>query len=286
MKTIHTINAMRAWSADQRAAGRTIALAPTMGFLHEGHLSLIRLAREKADAVCVSIYVNPTQFGPNEDFEAYPRDAKGDEKKCREEGVEAVFYPSNDVMYASDHSVYVDETALSRTLCGASRPGHFRGVCTVVAKLFHIVQPDIAVFGEKDFQQWRIIRRMARDLNWPVELVPCPIVREPDGLAMSSRNARLAPDHRAQAACLHRALEQVRDMARGGERNADRLRRVLRKTIERAPDARIDYAEIVSEDTLQPVHVLDGPCRAALAVFFGDVRLIDNAALIEAMLKG
>lgn len=279
MNTIHTIEDMRHWSGTQQAAGRSIALVPTMGFLHEGHLSLIDRARREADLVVVSLFVNPTQFGPREDFETYPQDVERDEALCRERGVAALFMPEAGEMYAPDHSTWVDEETLSSVLCGASRPGHFRGVCTVVTKLLLAVQPDCAVFGWKDAQQFLVLRRMTRDLNLPVRLLAEPIVREPDGLAMSSRNVRLSPEHRRQAVCLHRALNTARDDYQQGERSADALLAHMREVVNRAPDAEIDYVELVGLDTLRPVDTVDHPCLAALAVRFGDVRLIDNMRL-------
>jgi pantoate--beta-alanine ligase len=271
--------AMQRMALAWRAAGRRVALVPTMGCLHEGHLSLVRLARERADITVLSLFVNPTQFGPNEDLAQYPRDFARDERLCREAGVDALFAPADGGLYAPGHSVYVVEESLARGLCGAARPTHFRGVCTVVAKLFHLVLPHVAVFGEKDAQQLRVIRRMVRDLDFPVEIVAGPIVREPDGLAMSSRNRYLSPDERRQAACLRRALDRAGALVRGGERDAARIRGAMRETIAAAPAARIDYVEIVDDETLEPVARIERPALAALAVFIGATRLIDNARL-------
>lgn len=270
---------MQQWALTQRRAGRRIGFVPTMGYLHEGHLSLVRLARERADLVVVSIFVNPTQFGPNEDFAHYPRDWGRDERLCRDAGVDVIFAPAADAMYAHDASLVVHETRLASGLCGASRPGHFDGVCTVVAKLFNLVQPDCAVFGEKDAQQLRIIRRMTRDLQFPVEIVSGPIVREADGLAMSSRNARLTPEERTEALCLRRALDAVERAFAGGERDADALRKLARNIIEQAPRARVDYVEVVDDESLDPVVLIERPALCALAVLFPSARLIDNTVL-------
>jgi len=261
-----------------RREGKRIGFVPTMGFLHEGHLSLMRIARENADVVVASIFVNPTQFGPNEDLDAYPRDFERDEKLCCEEGVDLLFYPSPSTMHLADHSVWVDEEALTSVLCGAARPGHFRGVCTVVAKLMNIVLPDFMVLGEKDAQQLRVLRRMVRDLNFPVDIVSGPTVREADGLAMSSRNKRLSPVERAEAVCLFQGLEKAKERFAASERDAEALKREIREVIEKT-SAIIDYIEIVDDETLQPVMGVDRPALIALAVKFSDVRLIDNAVL-------
>ncbi|MCS6770673.1 MAG: pantoate--beta-alanine ligase [Kiritimatiellae bacterium] len=279
MKLIHQPAEMQTWALAQRQAGVSVGFVPTMGYLHEGHLSLVRLARARADVTVVSIFVNPTQFGPNEDFDSYPRDLERDERLCREAGVDVVFAPAAEDMYAVDASVSVTESRLASGLCGASRPGHFTGVCTVVAKLFNLVQPSVAVFGEKDAQQLRVIRRMVRDLNFPVEIVAGPIVREPDGLAMSSRNARLKPEERAQAVCLRRALDAVERAFAAGERDADALRKIARGVIEHAPLARVDYIEIVDDESLEPVLLIERPALCALAVHFPSARLIDNTVL-------
>ena len=261
---------------------QAVILVPTMGALHAGHLALVDRARREAGrkgAVVVSIFVNPLQFGPKEDLSRYPRPLRKDLAHCREHGVDLVFHPDAGGMYAPGRSVFIDESLLSDGLCGRSRPGHFSGVCTVVAKLFNLVQPHAAVFGQKDYQQLAIIRRMVRDLDFPLEIIGEPTVREPDGLALSSRNVYLSPGERAQAPVLRRALLQARQRADAGERNAARLRRVLEKELATAPLARVDYAEIVDADDLQPVKTLDRPALAALAVYFGRTRLIDNQAL-------
>ncbi len=262
-----------------RAAGRRLGVVPTMGCLHEGHASLIRLAKARADVTIVTLFVNPAQFGPNEDFARYPRPFERDAALCEAEGADILFAPEAGAVYAPDASVRIDEDRLSRGLCGASRPGHFRGVCTVVAKLFNLPQPHVAVFGEKDAQQLRIIRRMVRDLDIPVEIVAGPTVREPNGLARSSRNRYLSADERAQAPCLNRALDEAERRVLAGERDTARLRAAMAAEIGRAPLGRVDYIELVDDETLEPVATLARPVLAALAVFLGRTRLIDNAVL-------
>lgn len=279
MNIIQSAAEMQQTALEYRAKGRRIGFVPTMGFLHDGHLSLIKAARTRADIVVVSIFVNPLQFGPREDFSRYPRDFERDERLCREAGADIVFYPSTSELYAADHSVYVQDEKLSNGLCGASRPGHFRGVTTVVAKLFNIVLPHLAVFGQKDAQQLRIIRRMVRDLNFPVEIVAGPTLREPDGLAMSSRNVLLQPAERQAATCLRRALDLAERLYSEGERDADILSRAMKKVIEAAPGARVDYVQVVDDETLEPVIEIERPALVALAVFFSATRLIDNTVL-------
>jgi pantoate--beta-alanine ligase len=260
--------------------GKRIGFVPTMGFLHEGHLSLMRIARKRCDVLVASIFVNPTQFAPDEDLEAYPRDFARDERLCEGEGVDIVFYPEPGNMYSADVSVWVDEESLSGGLCGAARPGHFRGVCSVVAKLFNLVQPDVAVFGEKDAQQLRIIERMVRDLNFPVEIIRGPIVREADGLAMSSRNKYLSETERTEAVCLSRSLKKAKELFGSGERGADELKAAIRRQIERT-SGEVDYIELVDDETLSPVATVDRPVLIALAVRFAGARLIDSAVLAE-----
>ncbi|MEN8254093.1 MAG: pantoate--beta-alanine ligase [Verrucomicrobiota bacterium] len=279
MDIIRTPEEMQQRALELKRAGRVVGLVPTMGFLHEGHLSLMRLARERCDVLVVSIFVNPTQFGPNEGLDAYPRDFGHDEALCGQEGVDIVFYPEPVNMYAADASVWVDEESLSDVLCGASRPGHFRGVCTVVAKLFNLVQPDLAVFGEKDAQQLRIIERMVRDLDFPVEIVRGPIVREADGLAMSSRNKHLSESQRGNALCLRRSLDQALALFGQGERDATVLRQAMADLIESVSGAEIDYIEIVDDDSLASVDEIKNDVLIALAVKIGNTRLIDNAVL-------
>jgi len=253
-----------------------------MGALHKGHLELIRIARDAAGnegEVVVSIFVNPLQFGPSGDYEKYPRPETVDEEFCRNAGVDVLFRPTPDEMYAADFSVAIEETLLSTTLCGKSRPGHFRGVCTVVAKLFHVLAPHAAVFGEKDFQQLAIIRRMVRDLNFPIEIIGAPTVREADGLALSSRNQYLSATERQQAPVLRAALVEGARLAAGGERSGAAILATARKVLATSALARIDYLELVAADTLQPVESVQSNSLIALAVFFGQTRLIDNIRL-------
>jgi pantoate--beta-alanine ligase len=263
-------------------AAKRRVLVPTMGALHQGHLELIRIARESAGKdgeVAVSIFVNPLQFAPGGDYEKYPRPAKDDEEACRSAGVDILFRPSPDEMYAADSSVAIEDNSLSATLCGKSRPGHFRGVCTVVAKLFHILSPDAAVFGEKDFQQLAIIRRMVRDLNFRIEIIGAPTVRESDGLACSSRNRYLTAPQRQQAPVLRAALQEGARLASEGERSAQTITAAARKVIDAASLARIDYLEFVNAETLQPLETVQPNSLIALAAFFGQTRLIDNIRL-------
>ena len=267
---------MQRQALEWKRAGKTIGFVPTMGYLHEGHLSLMRLARARCDILVASIFVNPAQFGPNEDLDAYPRDFERDEALCKKESVDVVFYPEAKGMYADDASVWVDEDRLSGVLCGSSRPGHFRGVCTVVAKLFNLVQPDIALFGEKDAQQLRIIERMVRDLDFPTRIVRGPIVREPDGLAMSSRNKYLTPSQRNHALCLKRSLDEAHRMIERGERSVATVRVAIETLIDAAPETAIDYIAFVDDETLAPIETIKGAILVALAVKVGSTRLIDN----------
>jgi len=280
MEIIRTVREMRAASATMKRGGRRVALVPTMGALHEGHVALMRQARSQDAAVVVSIYVNPTQFGPHEDFKQYPRNLEADGKLCDREQVDAVFAPADDEMYpAGITATWVEETKLAQRFEGATRPGHFRGVCTVVAKLFNIVQPDLAVFGQKDYQQLKIVQRMVRDLCYPIEIVATPTVREPDGLAMSSRNQLLSESFRAQATVLWKALNVAYDLFKEGEHNAQRLESAIQRTIALAPAARLDYVQIVNADSLEPVHEVRRGNVALLAAHVGKVRLIDNLIL-------
>lgn len=279
MEIIRSPEAMQRHALTLKREGQTIGFVPTMGFLHEGHLSLMRMARERCDVLIASIFVNPTQFGPHEDLDSYPRDFGRDEALCGQEGVDIVFYPETGNMYADDASVCVDESLLSFGLCGASRPGHFRGVCTVVAKLFNLVQPDLAVFGEKDAQQLRIIERMVRDLNFPVEIIRGPTVREADGLAMSSRNKYLSETQRKDALCLKRSLDEASSLVRQGERQVPVLREAMALLIEKLPETNIDYIEFVDDGTLEPVDHIYRKTLVALAVRIGSTRLVDNTVL-------
>ena len=281
MRIVASASEMQQAALAWRAQGRRIGFVPTMGNLHDGHLSLVRLAKQHADVVVVSIFVKPTQFGPNEDFAAYPRTFDADRAACEAEGVDVVFFPPVAEMYPEGASVSLIETALSRTLCGAARPGHFAGVCTVVAKLFNVVLPHVAVFGEKDAQQLRVIRRMVRDLRFPVEIVSGPTARESDGLARSSRNQYLTAEQRPQAVCLRRALAEAERRFAAGEREPRKLVAAMRDIIAQCPAAKIDYVEIVDDETLQPLAgPIVRPALAALAVWVGQPRLIDNAVLV------
>jgi pantoate--beta-alanine ligase len=253
-----------------------------MGALHVGHAELITRARKAAGpdgTVIVSIFVNPTQFGPKEDLSRYPRTFAADRALCEKRGADAIFFPDPDEMYAADHSTWVNEELVSGPLCGASRPGHFRGVCTVVLKLFTIVQPNIAVFGLKDYQQCTVIRRMVRDLNLPVKIVAAPTVRERDGLAMSSRNTYLSTEERTQAPVIRRALLAARAAWQRGVRKAEKLRHLVSQTIAATPLARVDYVEVVDADSLAPIDNIERRAVIAVAVFFGNTRLIDNIQL-------
>jgi len=279
MKICKAITEMRAGLRTARSAGKRLGLVPTMGALHEGHLSLVRASRAKADMVTVSIFVNPRQFGPNEDFLKYPRTFERDCTLLEKEGVELVFAPSVEGMYPKGAVTYVTVEGLSEKLCGRSRPGHFRGVTTVVSKLFHIVEPDLAFFGQKDAAQVAIIRRMVRDLNMPVEIVVCPIVREPDGLAMSSRNTYLDPGQRKSALVLSRALKQIEEVFRRGERDTAKLIWASKQVIAQEPSVRLDYLEVVDPENLESMPVISGEALVAVAAFVGTTRLIDNVVL-------
>lgn len=274
-----TIADTRRGIAAARAAGKSIGFVPTMGALHEGHAALIRRARAETGFVAVSVFVNPTQFGPNEDFTRYPRTLPDDRIICEREGADLVFAPEAAEMYPAVGRTAVEVAELGDHLCGASRPGHFRGVATVVLKLLNIVQPDRAYFGQKDAQQARIIQQMVRDLDVPTEIIVVPTVREQDGLAMSSRNRYLVPAERQGATVLIQALREIRQRAAAGERDARLLRKTLVERIAATPGAALDYAEIVDADSLRPIDRLSGPALAALAVRFGSTRLIDNIDL-------
>lgn len=280
MDILHSSGAMQRKALEWRCSGKRVAFVPTMGFLHEGHLSLMRIARRHADIVVASIFVNPTQFGPNEDFDHYPRDLQQDEDLCRQEHVDVVFCPEIQSMYDADASVSVSEDRLSKGLCGAARPEHFSGVLTIVAKLFNIVLPDVAVFGEKDAQQLRLIRRMVRDLNFPVRILSGPIIRESDGLAKSSRNSNLPPEAREQAPTLHRSLKAAATAVEKGERDVAILRALIEEQLNAAPLGVLDYLAFVDDETLEPVDVLDATTLCALAVQFPGARLIDNYVLL------
>ncbi len=281
MEIINRIPRMRMLSRKLRRDNRKIGFVPTMGALHDGHLSLIRRAQQMSDVVIVSIFINPIQFGPSEDFEVYPRDLARDAEQIANKGVDYLFAPSIDEMYPEDFMTYVVTENLSSRLCGASRPGHFRGVTTIVNKLFNIITPDFAFFGQKDAQQVIIIQRMVRDLCMDTEVVVCPIIREVDGIAMSSRNQYLDPEERQAGLVLYRALELTRRLYEDGERNCPKIVGAIRELIEKEPLARIDYIAAVDVDTLEPLNEIDDDTSVliALAVFIGRTRLIDNIVL-------
>lgn len=279
MITIQHPEQMQAKAIELRQQGKRLVLVPTMGFLHEGHLSLMRIARQRGDVIITSIFVNPSQFGPEEDLEAYPRDFEQDEGLCRNEGVDILFYPGIETMYLPDVSVYVDETLLSRGLCGLTRPTHFRGVLTIVAKLFNICLPHAAVFGEKDAQQLRLLRRMVRDLNFPVEMVSGPIVRESDGLAMSTRNKYLTDNERGEALCLRHSLDLAEKCYAGGERDVSTILDAMQGVITGSSSGVIDYLAAVDDENLEAIDTIDRPALIALAVKFGEARLLDNTVL-------
>lgn len=279
MQICTAISEMRSAGSAAHGAGKRLALVPTMGALHEGHLSLVRAARAKYDVVVVSIFVNPTQFGPNEDLTKYPRPFTRDCELLRNEKVDFVFAPTVEEMYPPCSATFVNVQNLSDRLCGKSRPRHFRGVTTVVSKLFNIVRPDVAFFGQKDAAQVAVIRAMVRDLNFPVEIVAGPIVRETDGLAMSSRNAYLTPQQRSQALALYRTLARVRELYDLGERDTEQLIGAGKRTFEREPAARLDYLEIVDPDTLAPLENAEPGALVAIAGILGTTRLIDNIVL-------
>jgi pantoate--beta-alanine ligase len=278
MKIYSTVEEMRAACRALRSQCRRLGFVPTMGALHEGHLSLVRAGKRSSDIVAASIFVNPKQFGPNEDFGTYPRAFERDQSLLEKEGVELLFTPPVDEMYPPGAVTWVTVEELSNKLDGRSRPGHFRGVTTVVSKLFHIVEPDAAFFGQKDAAQVAILRRMVRDLNLPVEIVVCPIVREPDGLAMSSRNAYLDSQQRKQASVLHRALMRAKELADEDERDAAKLLAIAREELASEPLVQLDYLEIVDPDSLDPVDISTG-AMMVLAAFVGSTRLIDNVML-------
>ncbi|HMF91415.1 MAG TPA: pantoate--beta-alanine ligase [Candidatus Angelobacter sp.] len=279
MERITSAAEMTAASKQARRAGRRVGFVPTMGALHAGHISLVRAARAQADLVVASIFVNPKQFGPNEDFAKYPRSLESDEAMLAAEKTDFLFHPSVDEMYPAGATAWVEVEGISDKLDGRSRPGHFRGVTTVVAKLFNIVQPDLAFFGQKDAAQAAIIRQMAHDLNFDVEIVVCPIVRESDGLAMSSRNVYLSPEERNQATVLSRSLQRVQALAAQGERGAACLAAAGKQAMSEEPSVRLDYFEVVSPDTLDPVADVSRGALVAVAAYVGSTRLIDNVVL-------
>lgn len=276
MKVEKTIAAVRAQVKAWKKEGLTVGFVPTMGYLHEGHKSLITRAVAENDRVVVSIFVNPIQFGPKEDLSTYPRDLAADTVLCEDAGAALIFAPEVSEMYADDFTTFVDTSGVSQELCGKSRPIHFRGVCTVVNKLFNIVTPDCAYFGEKDAQQLAVIRRMVRDLSMDVKIVGCPIIREEDGLAKSSRNTYLSAEERKAALVLSKAIFAGKEMVEAGEKDGEKVLQTMRDIIEAEPLAKIDYVEMVKWDTIEVQREIDGPVLVAIAVFIGKTRLIDN----------
>ena len=279
MRIIESVFEMQQTAAAWRREGKRIALVPTMGFLHEGHLCLARAVRQRADVVVLSVFVNPVQFGPAEDLERYPRDLEHDVELAEGAGVDVVFAPAVGGMYPEGYQTYVEVTSVTRPLCGRNRPVHFRGVTTVVTKLFNIVKPHAAIFGEKDYQQLVTVRRMAGDLNMDIEILGLPTVREPDGLAMSSRNKYLSADQRRRALRLSASLENAQTLLDSGERQSGRVLAEVRATLGESEDMEIDYAELRDPETLEEVFEVQGPVLLALAVRFGATRLIDNRVL-------
>lgn len=275
MKIVSTIEEVRAQVKEWKKEGQSIGFVPTMGYLHEGHMSLIDAAGEN-DKVVVSIFVNPMQFGPTEDLASYPRDLEHDAKLCEEHGVDLIFHPTPEEMYGDQFYSYVDMDVLTKELCGLSRPVHFRGVCTVVTKLFNIVTPDRAYFGQKDAQQLAVIKRMVKDLNMPLTITGCPIIREADGLAKSSRNTYLSIEEREAALVLSRSIFLGKEMVENGERDCKKILAAMTAEIEKEPLAKIDYVKIVDLDTMQQVEKIDRGILAAIAVYIGKTRLIDN----------
>lgn len=276
MNIVNTIEEVRNKVKSWRKQGFTIGLVTTMGYLHEGHESLIKRAVSENDKVVVSVFVNPTQFGPNEDLKTYPRDIKRDGELCESAGASLIFNPEPSIMYYKDASTIINVKGLTEGLCGAKRPVHFGGVCLVVSKFFNIVTPDRAYFGEKDAQQLAVIKRMVRDLNFNIEIIGCPIIREADGLAKSSRNAYLSKDERKAAVVLSESLECGKKALNSGERNADKVKKTIIQKLNSEPLAKIDYVEIVNSLNLKPVSNIDGNILVAIAVYIGKIRLIDN----------
>lgn len=280
MKIIKTIEELRPIIKGWKKEGLTVGLVPTMGYLHDGHKSLIVKAVAENDRVVVSDFVNPTQFGANEDLSSYPRDIERDAALCEEAGADIIFHPEPEEMYFPDKCTFVDMDKLTKGLCGKTRPVHFSGVCTVVSKLFNIVTPDRAYFGQKDAQQLAVIKRMVRDLNFDITIVGCPIVREADGLALSSRNTYLNKEERQAALILNKSLTLGKEMIEAGEKNAAKVREAIIKNMETEPLAKVDYVEIVDPENLEPVAIIDAPVLVATAVYIGKTRLIDNVVTI------
>ena len=279
MEVFENIPAMKQFVRMKKAEGKTIGFVPTMGYLHSGHLSLIEKSTSQNDVTVISIFVNPTQFGENEDLDQYPRDFERDCRLAQEAGADAVFFPTAGMMYPEGYKTYVEVVDITKRLCGVTRPTHFKGVTTVVTKLFHIVAPDRAYFGQKDAQQLLVIRRMVKDLNMDIEIVGCPIVRETDGLAMSSRNLYLSEEERTQATVLNQSLEMAEKMIDSGERDSNMVKKAIKEKIGTMDLARIDYVELVDTESLLPAQQITGEVLIALAVYFGKTRLIDNRIL-------
>lgn len=280
MQVIKKIKEMQAYSDEARARGKIIGFVPTMGYLHEGHLSLVRAAKKDCDVVIVSIFVNPTQFGPNEDFNDYPRDFEHDSALLEKEKADILFYPSVDEMYPEEQLTLVKIDKIAEHLCGISRPTHFHGVATVVSKLFNIAKPHKAYFGQKDYQQCLVIKKMAKDLDFDIDIVTCPTVREKDGIAMSSRNKYLSPEERKSALSLDKSLVMAKKMIENGENDIEKIKRHIKEMIEKEKSAKIDYIEILNSKNLEKIKKIKGNVIVALAVFIGKTRLIDNM-LIE-----
>ena len=280
MKIVETVKEVREQVKEWKKQGLTVGFVPTMGYLHEGHKSLMDAARKDNDKVVVSIFVNPMQFGPTEDLATYPRDLDHDTALCESAGVDLIFHPEPEEMYEKDFCSFVDMTGLTEGLCGKTRPIHFRGVCTVVNKFFNIVTPDRAYFGQKDGQQLAVIKRMVRDLNMDIEIIGCPIVREEDGLAKSSRNTYLSPEERKAALILSKTVALGKELAKT-EKDANKVVEAMKKNIETEPMAKIDYVEAVDALSMEPVEKLEGTCMLAMAVYIGKTRLIDNTLINE-----
>jgi pantoate--beta-alanine ligase len=280
MKVIESVAEMQTDAESLRMEGKTVGLVPTMGFLHDGHISLIQKAREYCERLVVSIFVNPVQFGPTEDFDRYPRDFERDSRLLQTHGVDIVFHPDSLQMYPEKQKTYVITENLSEKLCGISRPGHFRGVTTVVAKLFNIIRPHVAVFGQKDAQQALILKKMVKDLNYNIRMVIAPTVREPDGLAMSSRNQYLSASERQTAPVIYRTLSNAQDMIRQGQRSGEKIGRFIRDTLDGTPHLRVDYVSLVDQENLDPVVEIVSGTLIATAVYCGTTRLIDNIIVI------
>ncbi len=279
MKIINSIKEMQTSSLKHRSSGRSIGIVPTMGYFHKGHLSLMRKSVQENDITVVTLFVNPIQFGPSEDFEVYPRDIERDQRLAKSEGVDILFSPTEQDMYPEDFKTSIEVKKITEKLCGASRPGHFEGVLTVVAKLFNIVFPHRAYFGEKDAQQLLVIKQMVRDLNFPIQIVPCPISREEDGLAISSRNVNLTSDQRKKAPMLNSALTKAKEAIENGERKAAEVKNIIHAEIKKEPQIELEYTEIVDKSELEDIDLIEGQVLIALAARLGEVRLIDNISI-------